>query len=36
MAYIEVSLRKSAITIPNRQYDLYNKFMSLVMKKIDF
>ena len=36
MAYIEVSLRKSAITIPNRQDDLYNKFMSLVMKKIDF
>ena len=36
MAYIEVSLRKSAITIPNRQYDLYNKFMSLVMRKIDF
>ena len=36
MAYIEVSLRKSAITVPNRQYDLYNKFMSLVMKKIDF
>lgn len=36
MAYIEVSLRKSAITIPNRQYELYNKFMSLVMKKIDF
>ena len=36
MAYIEVSLRKSAITIPNRQYALYNKFMSLVMKKIDF
>ena len=36
MAYIEVSLRKSAITIPNRQYDLYNKFMALVMKKIDF
>ena len=36
MAYIEVSLRKSAITIPNRQYDLYNKFMLLVMKKIDF
>ena len=36
MTYIEVSLRKSAITIPNRQYDLYNKFMSLVMKKIDF
>ena len=28
MAYIEVSLRKSAITVPNRQYDLYNKFMS--------
>ena len=36
MAYIEVSLRKSAITIPNRQYELYNKFMSLVMKKIEF
>ena len=36
MAYIEVSLRKSAITVPNRQYDLYNKFTSLVMKKIDF
>lgn len=36
MAYIEVSLRKSAITVPNRQYDLYNKFMALVMKKIDF
>ena len=36
MAYIEVSLRKSAITIPNRQYELYNKFMALVMKKIDF
>ena len=36
LAYIEVSLRKSAITIPNRQYDVYNKFMSLLMKKADF
>ena len=36
MAYIEVSLRKSAITIPNRQYELYNKFMGLIMKKAQF
>lgn len=36
MAYIEVSLRKSAITIPNRQYELYNKFMNLMMKKVQF
>lgn len=36
LAYIEVSLRKSAITIPNRQYELYNKFMGLMMKKADF
>lgn len=36
MAYIEVSLRKSAITIPNRQYELYNRFMSLLMKKVQF
>jgi len=36
MAYIEVSLRKSAITIPNRQYEAYNKFMGLIMKKAEF
>lgn len=36
MAYIEVSMRKSAITVPNRQYELYNKFMSLLMKTAQF
>lgn len=35
-AYIEVSLRKSAITVPNRQYTEYNHFMSLMMKKVNF
>lgn len=36
IAYIEVSLRKSAITVPNRMYPDYNHFMTLVMKKADF
>ena len=35
-AYIEVSLRKSAITIPNKQYPVYNKFMSILMKNASF
>ena len=36
LAYIEVSLRKSAITIPNKQYPVYNKFMSILMKNASF
>lgn len=36
LAYLEVSLRKSAITIPNNQYELYNQFMNLMMKKAKF
>lgn len=36
MAYIEVSMRKSQITVPNRQYEAYNKFMGLLMKKAEF
>lgn len=36
LAYIEVSLRKSAITIPNKQYSVYNKFMSILMKNASF
>lgn len=36
IAYIEASLRKSAITVPNRMYPDYNHFMTLVMKKADF
>ena len=36
MAYIEVSLRKSAITVPNRQYELYNRFMALLMRNAKF
>ena len=36
LAYIEASLRKSAITVPNRMYEDYNHFMMLVMKKAQF
>lgn len=36
MGYLEASLRKSAITVPNRQYNLYNNFMTMIMKKAHF
>lgn len=36
LAYLEVSLRTSNITVPNKMYPTYNKFMNIMMKKADF
>lgn len=36
LGYLEVSLRKSAIEIPNNVYPVYNKFIALMVNKADF